>query len=329
VKLEHIPFSLEKVLEDVERSFVRIAEQKGISIELKREGLPSVSIGDSLRIRQILGNLVNNAVKFTDEGTVTISGRRGSSSGTEGIVIEITDTGIGIPLEAQQRIFETFTQADSSTTRRFGGTGLGLSICRSLTELMGGRVSLESNPGEGSTFRVWLPLPDADFLPAQTDSAGQELSAAEQLPILVVEDNLINQKVVCAMLRTFGLSVDVANTGYEAMEKCRFNDFSAILMDLQMPGISGFETTRAIRGLFKDDRRSVQVPIIALSAGTTGSDHDAALESGMNDFLSKPVTRHELARTLRRWIQWTDSAPPVDLAGKNDCENSLLLVETT
>ena len=327
VKLEQIPFSLEKVLRDVERSFVRTAEQKGISVELKREELPYASVGDPIRIRQILGNLVNNAVKFTDTGTVTISARRERSSGTEGIVIEIADTGIGIAPEAQGRIFQTFTQADSSTTRRYGGTGLGLSICRSLTELMGGRISLKSNPGEGSTFRVWLPLPDADFLPAQVDSAAQELSVAEQLPILVVEDNLINQKVVCAMLRSFGVSVEVANTGYEAIDKCRFNEFSAILMDVQMPGISGFETTRAIRALSKYDGGAEQVPIIALSAGTTDSDHEAALESGMNDFLSKPVTRHELALTLRRWVGWGKNAPGLDPAGEKDRQHNLSLVE--
>jgi CheY-like chemotaxis protein len=326
VRLEVIPFSLEKLLAELERSCTRTAEQKGISIELRRGNIPQASLGDPLRIRQILGNLINNALKFTESGKVTISAHPERSSGTDGIAFEIADTGIGIPLEAQGRIFEKFTQADCSTTRSYGGTGLGLSICRSLTELMGGQISLESNPGAGSTFRVWLPLRTADSVPQELDSESPYVPAVEQLPILVVEDNIINQRVACAMLKSFGISVEVACTGVEAIEKCKANEFSAILMDLQMPGISGFETTRAIRALPRYCSNAKQVPIIALSAGTTDSDHHSAIESGMNDFLPKPVTRRDLALALRRWSYWGESTPTGQGAGEQDREGDLLLV---
>ena len=250
-------------------------------------------IGDPLRIRQILSNLVNNAIKFTMAGEVRIT----AAVEGDGLVFAVIDTGIGIDAEATTRIFEKFTQADSSTTRRFGGTGLGLSICRSLTELMGGSIDLESTPGVGSRFRVSIPLRLDCSAVAPSSSARQVIRLSATSPVLVVEDNPVNQRVAMALVRSFGLAVEVANNGAEAVAKCSSNHYAAVLMDCQMPEMDGYEATRRIRA-----RNGRRVPIIALTAGAAPSDRKFAIDAGMDDFLSKPVHRAELARLLGRWL---------------------------
>jgi signal transduction histidine kinase/ActR/RegA family two-component response regulator len=309
LRLEAIPFSLRKILNDVESSFSGAAAEKGISLRLHvQDLLPEALIGDPLRVRQIVCNLVNNAVKFTEAGTVAISASYHGASRASRVLLEVEDTGIGIPAECQETIFDSFTQADCGTTRRYGGTGLGLSICRSLIELMGGTIDLTSIPDAGSTFRVWLPLCAADPTPQQAAFPSQDFSLARSLPILVVEDNVINQKVASAMLKSLGLTVDLAKDGFEALEKFRGHSYAAVLMDFQMPGISGFETTRAIRALPREGRCVPCTPVIGLSAGTTDSDRQSALDSGMIDCLSKPVRRAELAAALQRWTSWNAPA---------------------
>ena len=198
----------------------------------------------------------------------------------------------------QTVIFDKFTQADCSTTRHFGGTGLGLSICRSLVQSMGGSIDLRSTPGVGSsfTFSVQFPVVEASPDAARTEPPIAKLTASH--PILVVEDNPVNQKVAGALLQSIGLCVEVAHDGLEGVEKCHSRQYSAVLMDCQMPRMDGFEATRRIRSELRN-----QVPIIALTAAVAGSDRRRAKEAGMDDFLPKPVQRQQLADVLALWLK--------------------------
>ena len=256
--LEAMPFSPADLVNDVQRIFYGIAIKKGLRLEVQFADVPATMIGDALRIRQIVSNLVNNALKFTEAGEICVT-----VVGGNGLEIAVRDTGIGIPPEAQTKLFEKFTQADCSTTRRFGGTGLGLSICRDLVTLMGGSIGFESKLGQGTTFRVALPLQMVEMPVEQESSKLAEAGLAAAFPILVVEDNAVNQKVAAGILRNLGLSVAVAGDGFEAVQMCASNEYAAVLMDCQMPGLDGFEATRRIRAM---NRR--RVPIIALTAGT-------------------------------------------------------------
>jgi signal transduction histidine kinase/ActR/RegA family two-component response regulator len=290
--LEAIPFSPGDLLNDVQRIFYSAALQKGLRLQVQVGNVPPVMIGDPLRIRQILSNLVNNALKFTSAGEVCIT-----AEGAGGLAIAVSDTGIGIAPEAQARLFEKFTQADSSTTRRFGGTGLGLSICRDLTTLMGGSIGFESRVGKGTTFRVVLPLEKTEKLIERESPALPEAGFVAAFPVLVVEDNAVNQKVAAGILRNLGLRVAVAADGFEAVQMCGANEYAAVLMDCQMPGLDGFEATRRIRAAGRG-----HLPIIALTAGAGDIERQFAIKAGMDDFLSKPIRRDDLRATLGRWL---------------------------
>jgi signal transduction histidine kinase/ActR/RegA family two-component response regulator len=302
--LEAVPFSPSALLQGLTRAFQATAIEKGLRLELQTSGLPRAMIGDPLRIRQILSNLVNNAMKFTTVGEVGITAAAEPDGDITTLVFTVSDTGIGIDAQSRARIFDKFTQADSSTTRRFGGTGLGLSICRGLVELMGGSISLESTPGKGSKFLVSIPLRTTNVDIEQQSSEWQVASVYATLPVLVVEDNRVNQRVATVLVRSLGLEVEVANNGLEGVERCSSNDYSAVLMDCQMPEMDGYEATRRIRAL-----KRKRVPIIALTAGAASSDRHLALEAGMDDFLTKPVQRAELARVLDRWIARPNLSP--------------------
>jgi signal transduction histidine kinase/ActR/RegA family two-component response regulator len=290
--LEAVPFSPADLLKDVQRTFYGLALKKGLHLEVRFAEIPPVMIGDPLRIRQILSNLVNNALKFTEAGEVCITVEGGS-----GLNVTVSDTGIGIPIEAQAKLFEKFTQADGSTTRRFGGTGLGLSICRDLTALMGGSIRFESSVGRGTIFHVALPLQRADKLVERESSSTVETPLIAAFPILVVEDNVVNQKVAAGILRSLGLDVVVASDGSEAVQMCESNEYTVVLMDCQMPVLDGFEATRRIRSM---NRR--RMPIIALTAGAADTERQLAIDAGMDDFLSKPIGRFELRTVLGRWL---------------------------
>ena len=295
--LEEVAFCPSDLLRDVWRGFHLLAKKKGLRLQLDLPGgLPTVR-GDPLRIRQVLSNLVNNAVKFTREGEIRIGASFESGSGVTTITFSVSDTGIGIEPAAQAHIFDKFTQADCSTTRYFGGTGLGLSICRRLVELMGGSICLVSTPGAGSRFSFSVRFPVVEATPERVCSRPvmEKLTAAH--PILVVEDNPVNQKVATAVLRSFGLSVELARDGLEGVEKCLSREYSAVLMDCQMPGMDGFEATRRIRSGGRNT-----VPIVALTAAVACSDRKLAMEAGMDDFLAKPIQRRELAELLARWL---------------------------
>jgi CheY-like chemotaxis protein len=295
--LEDVAFCPSDLLRDVWRSFHPIAQKKGLRLELDVPGSMPAVRGDPLRIRQVLSNLVNNAVKFTPAGEVRIAASFESEGGLTAITFSVSDTGIGIEPAAQARIFDKFTQADCSTTRYFDGTGLGLSICRRLVELMGGSICVVSTPGAGSKFSFSVEFPIVETRPARDSSRPVMGKLAATHPILVVEDNPVNQKVAIAMLRSFGLPVDLARDGLEGVEKCLSREYSAVLMDCQMPGMDGFEATRRIRSGGR-----YTVPIIALTAAVARSDRKLAMEAGMDDFLPKPIERRELAELLARWL---------------------------
>jgi signal transduction histidine kinase/DNA-binding NarL/FixJ family response regulator len=298
--LEPIPFSPEELIKEVQLVFSGSAAQKGLELEMRFANLPPLMLGDPLRIRQIVNNLVSNALKFTATGRIEVQAEGATDSNDSGLTITVSDTGIGIPPEISAKLFEKFVQADHSTTRRFAGTGLGLSICRELASLMGGCIDLESRVGQGTTFRVKLPLPIAvarlEGVPA-SKHVSQRTHLHAGFPILIAEDNIINQRVAAALLKILGISSEIVGNGFDAVEMCTRHEYSAVLMDCQMPQMDGLEATRRIRAL---NRR--RVPIIALSAGTAIEERQLALNAGMDDFLCKPITRDDLETTLARWL---------------------------
>jgi signal transduction histidine kinase/ActR/RegA family two-component response regulator len=293
--LEAIPFCPTDLIKDIQRAFHGNVLSKGLDFSVEFVQVPAAVTGDPHRVRQIVSNLVSNAVKFTKQGGIRVR-IEGASGNSTGLLIAVSDTGIGIPVETQSKLFEKFVQSDESTTRRFGGTGLGLSICRDLAELMGGSITVESIEGKGTTFRLRLPLAAAQTPLKQEGSIPGEMLPRSALPILIVEDNLVNQKVAAGMLHTFGLTSRIANNGLEAVAMCAAGNFAAILMDCQMPEMDGFEATQRIRA------SGLRIPIVALTAGAADKERRHALEAGMDDFLAKPVSRVELRATLNRWL---------------------------
>ncbi|MFM2089725.1 MAG: Signal transduction histidine-protein kinase BarA [Planctomycetota bacterium] len=298
MELEAIPFDLRQVVGDVAALFRgRLA---GGPVELVTEidsQAPHWVRGDPVRLRQILTNLVGNAVKFTRQGTIRI--RLGSRDGR--ILLVVADTGIGITQEQRERLFQPFTQADASTARQFGGTGLGLAISRRLAEAMGGSIDLVSEPGCGTEFSVVVPLPDAaPQAVAQAAAADGDGGLTPGLRVLLAEDNPVNQRVALALLGRLGCQVVVAGDGRTAVERFAAGTFDAVLMDCQMPEMDGYEATAAIRAAEADG--APHVPIIALTANASPEDRERCLLSGMDDHLAKPFKQTDLMRVLRRWV---------------------------
>jgi signal transduction histidine kinase/CheY-like chemotaxis protein len=297
--LEITPFSLRRLLEHVEKTFLPAARRKGIWMRTDIPGdLPPLVDGDGLRIRQVLTNLVNNAVKFTAEGGVEIGVRTDASRGRVHVSFWVSDSGIGIAKDVQETIFEKFRQVDASTTRRYGGTGLGLSISRQLVRLMDGELTVESEPGKGSQFRfsvLLLPARAVKMDPMAPTALPGKAAALEGMKVLVVEDNLVNQRVAQALLERMGAVVVLAGNGVEAVRKCTENEFDVVLMDCHMPEMDGYAATAEIRKLTGAAGR---VPVVALTAGVSGEERRKAIQAGMDGFLAKPVNREELAATL-------------------------------
>ena len=254
------------------------------------EETPDVVVGDRMRLQQILLNLAGNAIKFTERGEVEISLRALSQNGEACLEFAVRDTGIGISPATQERLFQPFAQTDASMARRFGGTGLGLAICKNLVEMMGGRIWVESQVGQGSTFCFTVRLPVAKELPADYELVVAP-TAVSNLRILLVEDNPANQKFATYVLVDRGHTVEIAGDGQEATHLTAQNRNDVILMDVQMPGINGLEATAAIR---KREAGGSRVPIIAMTAHAMKGDRDRCLAAGMDGYLSKPIDAREI-----------------------------------
>jgi PAS domain S-box-containing protein len=289
------------------------ASRKGIELFSRiQDDIPQKIMTVELELRRILLNLVSNGVKFTEHGSVQVLVQSMYAEKTPFILFQVTDTGIGIDASKADRLFKTFSQIDSSATRRFGGTGLGLAISKKLCEAMGGRMWMQSVPGKGSTFYFTLPLVPVDNaqLPkkADTDSVVPKPPSEDRpLAILVAEDEPMNQLLVKRFLSKLGQSCDLASNGREAVEKLKLNNYDLVLMDVQMPEMDGIHAAKEVReGRCGEDRRGVY--ICALTAYAMAGDQERCIDAGMNDYLSKPLTLQSLRRAIDRAVEYVFGA---------------------
>lgn len=309
--IEQIPFSPVALAQGVVALFQARALEKNLHLTLTvPDDPPAALLGDPTRIRQILLNLVDNAIKFTPHGAIEVRLEFETIHGEIGCRFSVRDSGIGISQEAQRHLFQAFTQADASTTRRYGGTGLGLAVSSQLATLMQGRITVESAPGEGSCFTLRLMLPPTT-LPLATLPASSPIQLHGR--ILMVEDHPVNQKVLAHQLREMGLRHTVASSGQAALERLAAEPFDLVLMDWQMPEMDGLEATRRIRRLPTDIRH---IPIVALTANASAGFREECLAAGANDYLAKPYTEAALAAVLAQWLApaVATRAPLLDLA---------------
>ncbi|MBI9089069.1 MAG: response regulator [Desulfobacterium sp.] len=320
IELESIPFDVDKTINSVARRFALQAEQKGVALTVTLpENLPPRLVGDPGRLGQILTNLVSNALKFTHQGEIVLTAQGEAGANQEyRMIFSVRDTGIGISRDKLATIFDSFTQADGSTTRKYGGTGLGTTISKQLVQLMGGTMDMESEPGKGSRFwfTVAFPIPDAlekeDSGLARAradrdlDPPGIPVRPVEQLAgghLLLVEDYPVNQQVAMAHLTRAGYRVDLAENGLEALDLFQQNRYHLVLMDIQMPKMDGYEATRAIREFetTTQNRDLPPVPIIAMTAHAVTGYRDKCLTTGMDDYITKPLGRGALLTMVERW----------------------------
>lgn len=301
--IEDVPFNLHGLLKSVHHAYRSLAQARSLELVLQvDEAVPTTVRGDPVRLRQILSNYITNGLKFTERGQVRLDvAMSGGESEARRVRFTVADTGPGIDPATQPRLFQPFTQADDSTTRRFGGTGLGLSICKELAGLMEGEVGMESAPGVGSRFWVELPLPPTDAPVVDPRMEAEDLQRLEGLRVLMVEDNAVNMMIGVAMLEQWGVTVAQAVDGVEgvaAVERAcaAGRPFDAVLMDVQMPRLSGHEAARRLRRTHS----AATLPIIALTAAALVSEREEALAAGMNDFLTKPVDAQKLRLALLR-----------------------------
>ena len=293
--LESIPFSLKKIMDSVKCIFIPIADEKGLEFLAPEPSNIGNYKGDPGRIRQVIINLVNNALKFTKEGSVVVMTTISQEDGKAKIKIAVEDTGIGISEENQAKIFESFSQEDSSTTRKFGGTGLGLSISKRLAKMMGGDLKVESVLGEGATFTAELILEIAD------EDINLAVQSAEVISsfhgrVLLVEDNAVNKKIATKILQKMHLEVETADNGQEALDMCHEHSYDLIFMDVMMPVMDGLEATSKLRD------EGNKTPIVAMTANAFEEDKRKCLSAGMDGFLSKPLKKNEIIFELDRFL---------------------------
>ena len=317
VELEHRPFSIRQCAGEVISLYLPTATAKEVALSAQIDpAVPDQLLGDSTRFRQVLLNLVGNAVKFTERGwvelRVALAAEPGGSGEPDHLKVEVLDSGIGIDKDALARLFKPFSQADSSTTRRYGGTGLGLAISARVVELMGGKLSVLSEPGHGSCFAFTLPLNPSNGCPEETqppsptppeESKKQEAEPPPALKILVAEDNSINRKVISRMLLSLGYPATMVGDGFECLEACEREEFDLIFMDVQMPGLDGFETTARLRAAGK------RTWISALTAAAMPDDKLKCQIAGMNDYLTKPYRKADLEASIARYLAARRSRP--------------------
>jgi two-component system, sensor histidine kinase and response regulator len=311
--LERMGFDLRETVKSVIELLTVQAQEKGLNLSctIKKDVCTNL-LGDPTRLRQILLNLLGNAIKFTAQGRVWLEIIALHETDNEiQLQFSVHDTGIGIPEEAQKKLFQSFTQADASTTRKYGGTGLGLAISQKLVELMGGTLGVHSLPGEGSTFSFTLQLPkhkanaleDHPPVAALESSGNTHATTSAVIPentrVLLAEDGRINQLVAVRLLQQLGCTVDIANNGLEAVEAWRKNQYRIIFMDCHMPEMDGYAATRMIREL-ETKQKLPPTQIIALTASTMEGDREVCLAAGMNDYTSKPITKQALETALKK-----------------------------
>ncbi|MCX8070659.1 MAG: ATP-binding protein [Thermodesulfovibrionales bacterium] len=298
LQIDEKDFDILKLIDEIKGLFIISAREKGLTFTIQLDPkIPQYLKGDSLRIRQVLINLIGNAIKFTKEGSVEINIKCLNITKDEcELMITVKDSGIGIPKEKQEIIFEPFIQADSSTSKKYGGTGLGLHISKRLVELMGGKITLKSDVQKGSEFSFILKLKIGKSI-TSTDSVIDQNVVGVSLKILVVEDNEFNQMLVEKILTNQGHLVKVAENGIDAIEILKNEHFDLVLMDVMLPELDGYETTQIIRNS-KNNVLNPHIPIIAVTANAMAEDRQRCLDAGMNDFISKPISLHELNRAI-------------------------------
>ena len=314
MKLETISFDPRELAESCREVLALEAMEKGLELTCEvAAAVPDRLLGDPLRLRQIVLNLLGNAVKYTDQGSVRllVGGSTALTPGKVELRVDVIDTGIGIPKDKLASIFDEFVQADSSITRRYGGTGLGLAIAKKLVELHGGRIWVESEVGRGSAFHVELPVETAEN---EVSGAAVPSNGGQDRPIhiLVVEDNPVNQQVVAGLLGKRGYRASAVNNGLEALAALETATYDLIFMDVQMPELDGLETTRLIR----QDKRWLTLPIIGLTAHAMDGDRKRCLAAGMNDYIAKPARLNTLLEIVRKYSPAADE--PRSLYGRSE-----------
>ncbi len=304
IELEHIPFFISQMLKNVTDVLAHKAEEKGLEFSIDMtECDDHAALGDPARLQQVLINLCSNAIKFTETGSVRIHVHCKKSDATHPrmVTFEVKDTGIGIPPHKMETIFQKFMQADSSINRKYGGTGLGLAISKSLTELMGGTLSVESTPKVGSTFTVDIPLPiapeEAVTMPTDHHASTPAQNTEEKGKILLVEDYPANIMVATLLLESMGYAFDVASNGFDALQKIKDNQYATVLMDVQMPGMDGFETTKQVRE-HEAANGIARTRIIGMTAHALVGDRERCIDCGMDDYISKPFNPDVLEEKL-------------------------------
>ncbi|MXV15414.1 ATP-binding protein [Hufsiella ginkgonis] len=311
IEFEEADFSVRELVSNIRLALLQKANEKDIKIKLMLdEDLPNVVKGDPVRLGQILTNLISNAVKFTKQGKVTIMASLGKATGNTTVIdFEVSDTGIGIPPEKIEYIFESFAQANSDTTRKFGGTGLGLTITKRLLELQGSEIKVKSTPGEGSVFYFSLELKNSDHKEVVSTYSGESsvpVKSLKGVKLLIAEDNQINVILAKQYMRLWDVECDVAENGEIAYTLVQTNDYDMVLMDLQMPEMDGYQTTMAIRQLEGDKFKNL--PIIALTASAMLDIKDQAFVVGMNDYISKPFNPDELYRKIASYARLKEAS---------------------
>ncbi len=315
MELELTPLHLHQAVATAAHLVTHMATAKGVDLTWRIEpDVPEQVFGDPTRLRQVLLNLLSNAVKFTERGFVTIHVAKGQN----GVEFSVRDSGIGMTKEQQDRLFQPFTQADSSTTRRFGGTGLGLAICKRLVEIMGGQIGVDSEPGKGSVFTFSLPLLPA---PRELVPSGQAANVVKPIRklaghhlILVAEDNRTNRIVIGKQLSFLGCAYDMVNDGEAAWTALAEKPYDLLLTDCLMPVLDGFSLARRIR--VAEEQTGRRLPVVALTANALASESSKCLEAGMDDCLSKPLTLDRLESVLRRWLEVGTDRHPAQAPGR-------------
>ncbi|HFB98123.1 MAG TPA: response regulator, partial [Bryobacterales bacterium] len=325
MSFEEIPFDFHVAVRETTAALRARASQKDVELRVRiGEDVPRMISGDPLRWRQILNNLLSNAIKFTEEGWVEVRVARCSAGDPEApphLVVEVQDTGPGIPADKLGSIFEEFTQADGSISRRYGGTGLGLAITRRLVQMMGGQISVVSTVGKGSTFRVEVPCRPVSPWPGPRKGpsrqapapAGNGARRGSKGKVLIVEDNTVNQRVFATILKREGYDVELASDGEQAIAALGRSAFSLVLMDIQMPGVDGLTATHQIRR----NPAWASIPIVAVTAHSPATHRDLCLKGGMDGFLTKPVNRAALLSVVEQYANGRRKGPAAQPAARD------------